>query len=165
MNTYEGKYFAFIGAIRWLLKPYANYEGKFNFKQKIMGIKAGLWSDLLEWLMFCWGQGLLTRDLSSFFYSSHSLRVILLITCILLFHCEYPPPHRGLFTRGLALPGGRACPRRPHPGLDPWSPANITTELLRHRDYNQKKNSFTLFLCVYSEKYTDEIAGQARNEV
>ena len=32
------------------------------------------------------------------------------------------PPHRGLFTRGLALPEGRACPRRPHPGLDPGSP-------------------------------------------
>ena len=29
------------------------------------------------------------------------------------------PPHRGLFTRGLALPEGRACPRCPHPGLVP----------------------------------------------
>ena len=94
MKAYEGKYFAFIGAIRWLLKSYGNYEGKFNFKQKIMGIKAGLWSDLFKWLMFCRGQGLLTRDLSSFFYSSHSLRVILLITCIPLFHCEYSPSSR-----------------------------------------------------------------------
>ena len=40
------------------------------------------------------------------------------------------PPHRGLFTRGLALPEGRACPRRPHPGLDLGSPANINTEVL-----------------------------------
>ena len=62
------------------------------------------------------------------------------------------PPHRGLFTRGLALPEGRACPRCPHRGLDPGSPANITTEILRRRDYNQKKNSVTLCLCVYSEK-------------
>ena len=46
------------------------------------------------------------------------------------------PPHRGLFTRGLALPEGRACPRRPHLGLDPGSPANINTEELRRRDYN-----------------------------
>ena len=65
-------------------------------------------------------------------------------------------PHRGLFTRGLALPEGRACPRCPHPGLvplipgmfpssrtcsphrglDPGSPANINTEELRHGDYN-----------------------------
>ena len=66
MKAYEGKYFAFIGAIRWLLKPYANYEGKFNFKQKIMGIKAGLWSDLFKWLMFCRGQGLLRREVTPF---------------------------------------------------------------------------------------------------
>ena len=46
------------------------------------------------------------------------------------------PPPRGLFTRGLALPEGRACPRRPHPGLDPGSPANINPEVPRHRDYN-----------------------------
>ena len=158
MKAYEGKYFAFIGAIRWLLKPYANYEGKFNFKQKIMGIKAGLWSDLLEWLMFCWGQGLLTRDLSSFFYSSHSLRVILLITCILLFHCEYSPSSRtfhsgtGSARRACLSPlsSSRTC--SPHRGLDPRSPASITTEIRRRRDYNQKKNSVTLFLCVYLEK-------------
>ena len=46
------------------------------------------------------------------------------------------PPHRGLFTRGLALPEGRACPRCPHRGLDPRSPAIINTEVPRHRDYN-----------------------------
>ena len=33
----------------------------------------------------------------------------------------------------------------PHRGLDPRSPANINTEELRHRDYNQKE---TLLLCV-----------------
>ena len=43
---------------------------------------------------------------------------------------------RGLFTRGLALPEGRACPRCPHPGLAPGSAANINTEELRHREYN-----------------------------
>ena len=32
-----------------------------------------------------------------------------------------------------------------HRGLDPRSPANITTEVLRRRDYNQKK---TPLLCV-----------------
>ena len=148
MKAYEGKYFAFIGAIRWLLKPYANYEGKFNFKQKIMGIKAGLWSGLFKWLMFCWRQGLLTRDLSSFFYSSHSLRVFLLITCIPLFHCEYSPSSRtfhsgtGSARRACLSPpsSSRAWPLiaglTPHRGLDPRSPANINTEELRHRENN-----------------------------
>ena len=36
----------------------------------------------------------------------------------------------------------------PHRGLDPRSAANINTELQRHRDYNKKKNSVTLCLCV-----------------
>ena len=34
MKTYEGKKFAFIRAIYWLLTPYTKYEGKLNFKQK-----------------------------------------------------------------------------------------------------------------------------------
>ena len=128
MKAYEGKYFAFIGTIRWLLTPYANNEGRFNFKQKSMVIKVWPWSDLLEWLMFCRGQGLLTRDLSSFFYSSHSLRVFLLITCILLFHCEYSPSSRtfhsgtGSARRACLSPlsSSRAC--SPHPGLVPLIP-------------------------------------------
>ena len=40
------------------------------------------------------------------------------------------PPHRGLFTRGLALPEGRACPRRPHPGLVPLI-ADLIRDLLQ----------------------------------
>ena len=36
MKAYEGKNFAFIRAIYWLLMSYANYEGKLNFKQKNM---------------------------------------------------------------------------------------------------------------------------------
>ena len=35
MKAYEGKHFAFIRAIYWLLKPYAGYEGKLNFKQNL----------------------------------------------------------------------------------------------------------------------------------
>ena len=40
------------------------------------------------------------------------------------------PPHRGLFTRGLALPEGRACPRCPHPGLVPLI-ADLIRDLLQ----------------------------------
>ena len=40
------------------------------------------------------------------------------------------PPHRGLFTRGLALPEGRACPRCPHPGLVLLIPG-LTRDLLQ----------------------------------
>ena len=36
MKAYEGKNFAFIRTIHWLLMSYANYEGKLNFKQKNM---------------------------------------------------------------------------------------------------------------------------------
>ena len=150
MKAYEGKYFAFIGTIRWLLTPYANNEGRFNFKQKSMVIKVWPWSDLLEWLMFCRGQGLLTRDLSSFFYSSHSLRVFLLITCILLFHCEYSPSsrtfHSGTGSARRAclsppsssrawplipglFPSSRAC--SPHRQLDPLIPG-LTRDLLKY---------------------------------
>ena len=94
---------------------------------------------------------MLTRDLSSFFYSSHSLRVILLITCILLFHCEYSPLIADfslgdwLCLKGVPVPAVLIPDLPPHRGLDPRSPANINTEELRHRDYNQKK---TLLLCV-----------------
>ena len=35
MKAYEGKKFAFIRAIYWLLTPYTKNEGKLNFKQKI----------------------------------------------------------------------------------------------------------------------------------
>ena len=158
MKAYEGKYFAFIGAIRWLLKPYANYEGKFNFKQKIMGIKAGLWSDLFKWLMFCRGQGLLTRDLSSFFYSSHSLRVILLITCIPLFHCEYSPLIANFSLGDWLCSKGVPVPVVLIPDLFSSSLAwpGISCNY-KHRDTETQRlsleeNSVTLFLCVYSEK-------------
>ena len=39
MKVNEGKNFAFIRASCWLLTPYANYEGKLDFKQKIWGSK------------------------------------------------------------------------------------------------------------------------------
>ncbi len=35
MKAYEGKNFAFIRTIHWLLMSYENYEGKLNFKQII----------------------------------------------------------------------------------------------------------------------------------
>ena len=40
------------------------------------------------------------------------------------------PPHRGLFTRGLALLEGRACPCCPHPGLVPLI-AGLIRDLLQ----------------------------------
>ena len=35
MKAYEGKNFAFIRTIHWLLAPYTKYEGKLDFEQKI----------------------------------------------------------------------------------------------------------------------------------
>ena len=50
-----------------------------------------------------------------------------------------------LCLKGVPVPAVLIPDLPPHRGLDPRSPANINTEELRHRDYNQKK---TLLLCV-----------------
>ena len=62
-------------------------------------------------------------------------------------HCRHAPSSRACLSLRDRLPSLQACPliadlpslceiAYPHPGLDPGSPANINTEVLRYRDYN-----------------------------